>query len=66
MLFLLRRRYPYLGIVVGTVLIVTGEAFNGVTFVVAGAVAVAVGIAHSILAWRKGPLAAGDDRRSVR
>lgn len=67
MLFLLRRRYPYLGIVVGTVLIVTGEAFHSVTFEVAGAVAVAVGIVHSVVAWRKGTLAGGgDDRRSDR
>ena len=67
MLFLLGRRYPYLGIVVGTVLIVAGEAFDGVTFAVAGAVAVAVGIVHSIIAWRKGSLTGGGhDQRSVR
>jgi len=67
MLFLLGRRYPYLGIVVGTVLFVIGEAFHSVTFEVAGAVALAVGIVHSVIAWRKGTLAGGgDDRRPGR
>jgi hypothetical protein len=67
MLFLLGRRYPYLGIVVGAVLIVIGVAIHGVTLEVVGAVAVAVGAVHSITAWRKGGLTGGkDDRRPVR
>ena len=67
MLFLLGRRYPYLGIVVGTALIVAGEAFHVLTFEVAGAVALAVGVVHSVIAWRKGTLTGGGgDRRSVR
>jgi putative flippase GtrA len=57
MLFLLRKRYPYLGIVVGTVLIVAGETCHGVTLEVAGAVALAVGIVHSVIAWRKSTFA---------
>jgi hypothetical protein len=67
MFSLLGRRYPYLGIVVGTALIVTGAAFHGMTFEVTGAVALAVGVVHSITAWRKSSLAGGEDhRRSVR
>jgi hypothetical protein len=64
MFFLLGRRYPYLGIVVGAVLIVTGAAFHGVTLEVTGAVALAVGVVHSIAAWRNGSLMGGDRPRS--
>ncbi|HEY6278102.1 MAG TPA: hypothetical protein VIX86_17425 [Streptosporangiaceae bacterium] len=67
MFYLLRKRYPYLGIAAGVVLITTGVALHGVTFEVIGAVALALGVAHSITAWRKGDLIRGeDDRRTAR
>jgi hypothetical protein len=53
MFFLLGGRYPYLGAVIGGVLIVIGAAFHSVTFELAGAVALTLGLIRGIAAWRK-------------
>jgi hypothetical protein len=64
MYFRLGKRYPYLAIVVGAVLIGTGAAFHGVTLEVTGAVAFAAGVAHSIAARRNGRPMGGDRPQS--
>lgn len=67
MFFPLGRRYPYLGAVVGAILIVSGVASHSVTFEVTGAVVLALGVIRSIAAWRTGSLTGGEDhRRAVR
>ena len=67
MFFLLGRRYPYLGAIVGAVLIVIGVALPGVRFEVTGAVVLALGVVRSIAARRKGSHSGGKaGRRSVR
>jgi hypothetical protein len=66
MFSLLARRYPYLGIVAGVVLIVIGVVLHSVMFEVTGVVVLIPGIIRSITAWRKAGLAGGQvDRRSV-
>jgi hypothetical protein len=64
MYFRLGKRYPYLAIVVGAVLIGAGAAFHGATLEVTGAVALAAGVVHSIAARRNGRPMGGDRRQS--
>lgn len=67
MFFLLGRRYPFLGAVVGAVLLVIGVALHGMSFEVIGAIVLAAGVARGIAAWRKGGLTGSKNgRRSLR
>jgi hypothetical protein len=66
MFFLLGRRYPYLGAVVGAALIVIGVALHSMRFEVIGAIVLALGVVRTIAARRKAGLAGGRaNRRSV-